>query len=200
MFNPYNNLFGNFITRKFSDIFPDVDTFVNDWKDSGLYSSEAFKSMGPTATKSLYYLLYARYGNSNIASYDENQFKYKVFSIMYMYGPTWEKRLDIQYKLRALKEEELFKGSKRINNVSLHPSTKPTTDTLEELTTINQQVVDGWKKSKVEGYASLMAILDTDVTEEFISKFKKLFITVVEPNLPLWYITQNTEGAQTDEL
>ena len=36
----------------------------------------------------LYYLLYARYGNSHIVNTDENQFTYKLFSTIFMYGPT----------------------------------------------------------------------------------------------------------------
>lgn len=189
MFNPYPSLYGNFVNRTFADIFPTEEEFVEMYKTSGLYSeNNHIENAGL-----LYYLLYARYGNSTIASYDENQFAYKLFSTIFMYGPTWEKRLEIQSKLRALQEDEIIKGSKRINNRSYNPSTAPTTDTLDELTTINEQFVDGWKKSKLEGYANLIALIDTDVTEEFIGKFKKLFIVVVEPNLPLWYETEEGE-------
>ena len=191
MFNPYPNLYGNFPNRTFADIFPDLEVFTGMYKDSGLYVDP--NKMEDKNIAIIYYLLYARYGNSVIASYDENQFMYKVFSTIFMYGPTWEKRLEIQGKLRTLTDNELIVGSKRINNRSLNPSIAPTTDTLDELTTINEQVTDGWKKSKLEGYANLMALVDTDVTEEFIGKFKKLFIVVVEPNLPLWYKTE--EGA-----
>ena len=41
----------------------------------------------------LYYLLYAKYGNSPIANFDETQFKYKLFSLIFQYGPNWEKEL-----------------------------------------------------------------------------------------------------------
>jgi hypothetical protein len=191
MFNPYPNLYGNFPNRTFANIFPDLEVFTGMYKGSGLYIEP--NKLDDNSISIIYYLLYARYGNSVIASYDENQFMYKVFSTIFMYGPTWEKRLEIQGKLRTLTENELIVGSKRINNKSLNPSIAPTTNTLDELTTINEQITDGWKKSKLEGYANLMALVDTDVTEEFIGKFKKLFIVVVEPNLPLWYKTE--EGA-----
>jgi hypothetical protein len=186
MFNPYSELYGNFVNRTFADIFPSAEDFVQEYKDSALYS-DTNKISNPEL---LFYLLYARYGNSVIASYDENQFKYKVFSTIFMYGPSWEKRLEVQSKVRGLSEEEIIKGSKRINNMSYNPSTAPTTNTLEELTTINQQFTDGWKKSKLEGYSTLLSLIETDVTEEFIGKFKKLFIVVVQPNLPLWYETE----------
>lgn len=191
MFNPYPTLYGNFTNRTFADIFPELDVFMSEYKNSGLYADP--NKMTDTNISTLYYLLYARYGNSVIASYDETQFMYKVFSTMFMYGPTWEKRLFIQGEVRKLDEKQIVLGSKRINNRSYNPSTAPTTDTLNELTTINEQITDGWKKSLLEGYANLMALVDTDVTEEFIGKFKKLFITVVEPNLPLWYKTAEGE-------
>ena len=188
MFNPYNDLYGNFVNRKFTDIFPDVDKFVESYKNSGLYTEKSMIS--DNSCEILYYLLYARYGNSTIASFDETQFIYKLFSIIFMYGPTWEKRLDIQNKVRNLTEDEITKGSKRVNNRSYNPSIAPTTGTFDELTTVNEQIVDGWKKSKLEGYANLMVLVETDITEEFIGKFKKLFIVIVEPNLPLWYETE----------
>lgn len=186
MFNPYDNLYGNFVNRTFADIFPSAEVFNKEYTESALYTD----INKITNIDTLYYLLYARYGNSVIASFDENQFKYKVFSTIFMYGPSWEKRLDVQSKIRNLSEEEIIRGSKRINNVSYNPSTEPTTNTLEELTTINQQFTDGWKKSKLDGYNNLLALIDKDVTEEFIGKFKKLFIVVVQPNLPLWYETE----------
>lgn len=67
----------------------------------------------------------------------------------------------------------------------MNPGTAPSTQYLDELPAINQQVVSKYKKDKMSGYAMLMNLLATDVTEDFISKFKKLFITIVEPELPL---------------
>ena len=108
-----------------------------------------------------------------------------------MYGPTWEKRLEIQKELRNLNIEELQKSATAIYNHSYNPSTEPSTQTLEELRTINDQNVTKHKRSKTDAYALLLSLLETDVTEEFLSKFKKLFIQVVSPELPLWYLTQD---------
>ena len=62
----------------------------------------------------MYYLLYARYGNTPIANYDQTQWKYKMFSIIFQYGPTWEKRLGIQTTLRGLQVSDL------VDNGSFH--------------------------------------------------------------------------------
>ena len=181
----YNSEYGNYRTEKFTDFYPKAQDFVNDYHRCGIPSTIT----DDTAT-TLYYLLYARYGNSHIISSDENQFKYKMFSIIFQYGPTWEKRLDIQNKLRNLTEDELMYGTKAIYNTANNPGTEPSTGSLEELQYINSQNTTGYKKSKMDAYANLLALLDTDVTEDFIKKFGKLFITILEPREPLWYGTE----------
>lgn len=189
MFNPYPNMYGNFTNRMFSEIFPDSETFKNEYESSKLYTD--YNKIENIEV--VYYLLYSRYGNSTIASYDEEQFKYKVFANIFMYGPTWEARLKVQSKIRALSDEEIQKGSYAINNMSFNPSNPPLNDSMTPLQTINQQNFNGWKKAPLEGYNSLISLLDTDVTESFIGTFKKLFLKVVEPNIPLYYITDEGE-------
>ena len=180
-----DSLYGNYRTRKFTDIYEQVDQFIDDYNNNGINPT-----ISDASITTLFYLLYARYGNSHIASSDETQFKYKLFSTIFMYGPTWEKRLEIQKKLREMDEDELRESAKAIYNHSFNPSTAPSTDTLDELTTINDQNVTKHKRSKTDAYALLLGLLETDVTNEFIDKFKKLFLTVVEPELPLWYVTE----------
>lgn len=179
--------YGGYRTRKFTDIFPDAATFRDTAENIGIPLSNVTKA------DLIYYLLYARYGNSHIAFSDENQFIYSLYMTIFQYGPTWEKRLDVQDKLRALTDDELFTGGKAIYNHSYNPSTEPSTSTLEELLTINDQNTTNYKKSKLEGYSMLLQVLETDVTEEFINKFKKLFITVLAPDYPLLYTTEVEE-------
>lgn len=144
----------------------------------------------------LFYLLYAKYGNNPIANRDVNQFKYKVFSTIFQYGPTWSKRIEIQEKLRALSEDDLIKGSKAIYNSAQNPSTKPSTSSLEELEYINAQNTTNYKKSKMDAYTQLWDLLATDVTSEFLNKFKNLFKTFVLNERPLVYVTEVEEESE----
>lgn len=185
-----NSLYGNYRTRTFSQIFPDVDTWTNEIK----FKSAILCPLENSNIQTLYYLLYAKYGNSSIASSDENQFKYKVFSTIFMYGPAWQKRLWIQNEVNKLNLDDVIKGSSAIYNSAANPSTSPATDSDEVLPYINTQNTTKYKKSKLEGLAILNELVKTDVTLEFLDKFKKLFITVVQPEQPLWYITENNEG------
>lgn len=201
--NPFDqDLYGNYRNRKFTDIWGTVDEFMWDYTAPDA-DVESVNGIIPTITggnaELLYYLLLARYANSTIASSDENQFKLKVFSIIFMYGPTWEKRLQLQREIRDLNIEEVLDGGKAIYNSAFNPSQAPSTDTLEELPFINQQNTTKYKKSKVDAYAIILNLLETDVTSEFLDRFKPLFLTVVSPELPLWYVTNLKDYEEEDE-
>ena len=143
-------------TKKFTEIYDNVDKFISDYFTinlGGLTTNQPQEEYG--LLPKLYYLLYAKYGNTPIANFDENQFKYKLFSIVFMYAPTWEKRLEIQSKLRNISENDLLVGSKAIYNQALNPETTPKTSDLDELDYINQQNTTNYKKSKMDAYAQL---------------------------------------------
>ena len=137
----------------------------------------------------LYYLLYAKYGNSSIASADEEQFKKKVFATIYMYAPAWRMRLKIQEKLMNLDPDDkgIIEGTIMYYNKADNPDTAPATDSFSTLPGINSQTTSNVKRGKLEGYAMLAALINTDVTEEFLGRFKKFFLQVVSPSEPLWY-------------
>ena len=89
-------------TKLMTEVWSQVSEFLTDYQNIGIPTT-----ISTANATTLYYLLYARYGNTPIANYDENQWKYKMFSIIFQYGPTWEKRLDIQNTLRGLQISDL---------------------------------------------------------------------------------------------
>lgn len=178
-------------TVLFTDVWDDVDEFKAEFAESPF--AGAISASNPDNVSTLFYLLYAKYGNNPIANRDVEQFKMKLFGVIFQYGPTWEKRLDIQAKLRALSEDDILKGSKAIYNKALNPSTAPSTGSLEELNYINQQDVTNYKKSKMDAYAELWVLLDNDVTGDFINKFRICFKQFVAPERPLLYVTEDED-------
>ena len=191
-----------FDTIRFTQVWDEAGEFVSDYKASGLYLSNA--KINDDSATALFYLLYARYGNNPIANYDINQFKYKVFAIIMQYGPTWEKRLEVQKAIRDLNtswadvndqtKPSVFWGSKAIYNSAQNPSTEPSTSTLNEITYINQQNTTNYKKGPLDGYTMLLELLDTDVTEEFLKKFQKLFKQFVKPEHTFIYVTEDEDN------
>lgn len=170
-----NNFF-TYETVKFTDVYNDATEFLKDYSEVGIPTTISVEN-----ATTLFYLLYAKYGNSTISFTDVTQFKYNVFSTIFMYGPTWEERLKLQKKLRELSDEEIMQGSKAIYNNALNPGTAPSTNDLEELNFINSQNTTNYKKSKMEAIAFKWDLLATDVTSEFLNKFKSLFRKILDP-------------------
>ncbi len=112
---------------------------------------------------------------------------FKIYSVIFKYGPTWEKRIEVQEKIRNLNEDEIRTGTKQIFNRADNPSTDPSTCTLEEINYINSQNTANLKKSKLEGYEMLLNLLESDVTEEFINKFRICFKQFVMPENTVLY-------------
>lgn len=175
-------------TNTFQEIWDSADKFVAEYKANGIKTT-----ISDDSCTTLYYLLYAKYGNNPIASSDQNRFKYAVWATIFKYGPTWEKRLEIQDKLRSLSEDDLIRSGRSIFNHAYNPSTEPSTGSLEELPGINEQNTNQYVKSKIDAYASLMDLLRTDVTEAFLGEFRKLFKICLVEN-PLLYVTDLKEG------
>ena len=186
MYKGYSgSLYGSYRQKRFTDVYQSVEDFLADYKDCGIPTT-----ISDNSAQTLFYLLYGSYGNDIVASSDINRFKYKLFSIIFQYAPTWEKQLEIQTKLRGLTEADIRLGSRQIYNTAQNPSTEPSTDTTDELQYINNQNVTKNQRGVLEGYATLLSLLRTDVTQEFLNRFRKLFLTIVQPEEPLLYITE----------
>lgn len=176
-----------------TQIYSTVEEFIEDYKTCGLPVI-----LSDTSLTTLFYLLYAKYGNSPIANSDENQFKYKMMSIIFQHGPTWEKRLEIQADIRALSLEEARVGFTNINNHALNPDTAPSTQDTNELSYVNDQNVSKSTKSKVDAANDLWYILRTDASTYFLDEFKKLFLKIVRPQHTYIFSTVETDDENAD--
>ncbi len=191
MNSEYESAFGSYRTRKFTDIFGSADEFINCYKELEMHVS----SLDENDIKTIFYLLYAKYGNSHIANNDETQFKFKVMSIIYTDGALWKQKRKIHEKLTSLDldSDEVLVGTAQIQNMAQNPAIQPSTASLEELQYINSQMVNKTKRNVINALALLNEELGKDYTEVFIKKFSGLFLKIVNPQLPLWYITDTEE-------
>lgn len=109
-----------------TDVWESAPEFVYDYKHVGIPTT-----ISDANATTLFYLLYAKYGNNPIANYDITQFKYKMFSVIFQYGPTWEKKLSVQETLRGLQLTDLIDDGS-LNEIFSHTgaenSSKNTTD------------------------------------------------------------------------
>lgn len=163
-------------TVLFSQVWESADKFVTDYSQA-----EITPTITQEQARLLYYLLYARYGNAPIAFRDVNQFKYSVYSVIFQYAPTWQKRLEIQERLRGLTEAELRAGGRNVVNYALHPDSEPSTASTDEIKEISQQTATNHRKGIADAYATLLDFLEDDVTERFLERFRKLFLKFLAP-------------------
>lgn len=155
-----NSVYGSYRSRTFSDIFAPAsgqesyDVFKDYYDNCGIprMIREAQSGTKINSLQTLFYLLYANYGNSHIANSDESQFIYRLFSIIFMYGQAWEKRFDIQTEIKNFTEDDLLQGSKMIINHAYNNGSEPS---VSELDAINEQNTQNSKRSKLDAYAYL---------------------------------------------
>ncbi len=189
----YNQqLFTQQYTKTFSEIYSTYEGFFEDYKNLGIPG----RLKNDEFLKTIYILLMGEYASSSIMSFSEMQFKLRLFTLIMSYGPQYERELEMQDKLLNMSDEEIKISAKAIYNTALNPSTAPTTDTLEELTMINQQNTTKHVRSLLEAYEYLETLLSPNLTKEFIKRFDNLFVRVLRTNQPLYYKTYIEEDLE----
>lgn len=192
----YNQqLFTGQYTKTLSMIYPTYEEFLGDFTGSGLPNT--FKDA--EFLKTIYLVLMSEYMNSSIMSFSEDQFRLKFLTRIMSYGPQYEREFGIQTDLLSLSNEELQVSAKAIYNTAMNPSEAPTTDTLDELPTINQQNTTKHVRSKLDAWALLKELADDSITKKFIKRFDDLFVRVLMTNNPLWYTTNIESEVIIDE-
>ena len=214
-------------TNLFCEIWDSSESFLADYNNTGTeFTNQVPTTISQQNALMTYLLLFSRYGNNPIANYDVTQFKNKIFTIIWQYGPAWEKRLKMQEDIRGLTLEEITTGTKTdwtsdgsqsqtntgsdttVNNHAYNPSTAPSTQSTNELDYIDQQnVAKGTDtrtisgsdskttgqvvtKSKMDAYAQLWDLVATDVTNDYIAKFRKCFKQFISPERNMVYVTE----------
>ena len=178
------DLYGYQRTRTFSEIYPTVDDFKTSYNNNPFATAT---NIGENEVEKIYYMLFANYGNSSICSSDEYRFELKLFSLIHQYGPVYVQKKIIQKKIIETPWDGFKKGGKIIYNNALNPNVAPSTDTLTELTYINNQNTNNYVKSDAESMQIKLELLDDNLETEFLAKFRPLFLKIVNPTVPLWY-------------
>lgn len=143
--------------------------------------------------KTLYYLLYAKYGSSHINSDNPTQWKYKIFSNIFAMGPTWKQKGELQEILHESSIDDLQKGAIQINNTSANPDGLPinptgsTVDKWDSIGGVNTQGTFLNKSGKLTTISNTHYALKNDTVGWFIKTFQKYFIIMTAPAKPLWY-------------
>ena len=170
---------------KFGEVYNSAEAFYEDYQNMGISTT-----IKEASCKNLFYLLYAKFASSHFANTNLVQSKMKIFTTIFKYGPTWERKLEIQKEIRELTLSDLQEGAKQIVNHANNPNTAPSSSALEELEFIDEQHQTNYKRNKIDAYGSLWSMLATDVTEEFLNKFKNIFVFVTDEENKYLYVEE----------
>ena len=184
--------YGMFSNKRFLDVFPDVEAFKKEYT----YYQTLFNSpikVEENQMAFIYYILYSKYGSEYIAMSNTTRFEAKLFATLELAAPILLKELDVQNKLLKLSEDDLYSGGRAIYNHAFNPSGTPSTSTLQEIPYINDQNTTQYKKSPMEGYSILFSLLDDNILDKFLRKFKKLFLRVLAPTRARLYDVEELE-------
>lgn len=183
---PQSSNYRAYATRSFKQIFSTFEEFENFYQTNGL--PQIFTKAETLQT--LYYLLYARYANSHILSDDEGQFKYAMFSLIFQYGGTWEKELEIQAAVRNLNIEQLREAGTNISQHAYNPGTQVGQDVEQIIDYTNEATKSSSKKAIANAYLELDALLKRDVSNYFLARFKDLFTPFAFSQYNVTYTTE----------
>lgn len=182
--NPMYN--SGYYTITFSDLFPTVDEFKENY-DSNMFPETLNK------LDLAYYLLMSRYMNSHISNISVEQAKLRFAATLFMYGPAWERNLDMQHRLRSMTDDELRTGATALYNYAQNPSTTGNTLQNVPVDVLNAQNATLYKKSPMDALQQLQELMYSDVTKPFLDRFDSLFIKVLPPSQTPFYVDYDEE-------
>lgn len=178
----------SYITRKFGEI----------WVDEPTFTAEMFKLMtdayDTTLTeaqcKRLFYELSARFTGSNVRYTDEFQFKLRLGSIMSQYGPLYFSNLELVAQAQGTELDQFMTAGKTLMNAAQNNATLPGVGTDQELPYVNSQNVVNTKRAIDIALDAKKSFLRDEFTKQFYTRFNELFISIIYPQMPMWFITE----------
>lgn len=172
------NYFVKPIRKRFIDAFP---KFKNDGADDNMYFWEAWQqspfyneSLTEIDLKHIYDHLLADYYNWHFIYPDDLGITLNVFKIIEEYYPNVKIRLDLVDQLRKLSLDEFKKSGISISSSGANPKVAREMDELIDL--VDSQNANFQLKSQEQVLKAKFISLYDGIMDEFISRFKSLFV------------------------
>lgn len=173
------NYFNSPITKRFIDAFPkfkranEGDTgvyFWEGWIDSPFYDS----SLTENDLSKIYYHLRAQYYNWHFIYMDDLGISDNVYHIIEDYYPNAKERLSLVDQLRIMSLEDFKKSGTFIDSSGSNPKVKTQMGELIDL--VDSQTASFQLKSQEQALKAKFMSLYDGIMEEFINRFKPLFV------------------------
>lgn len=186
-----------YLTNTFSEIFPDLETFVARIADFNV-NNILFAGMTDNDFTLTYLLLTSEYADTPINSVDNNHFIAQLVVTMNNFGPQWAKRRNIRAEVIAIEDPQDAAKDKTVYNQADNPASLDPVGTGNDeiLQYINHQSATILNPNKIKAYENYVDYFDSrtnDLDLAYISKFKKLFMRIVSPQMPILFIEEEEE-------
>ena len=189
------NYFVKPIRKRFIDAFP---KFKNDGTDDNVYFWEAWQQspfynekLTETDLKDIYNHLLADYYNWHFIYPDDLGITLNVFKIVDEFYPNVKVRLDLVDQLRTLSLDEFKKSGISITSSGANPKVAREMDELIDL--VDSQNANFQLKSQEQVLKAKFISLYDGIMDEFISRFKPLFVKMYNGVYDYLYINKEEE-------
>lgn len=167
------------ITFYFTDCFSDFASFKTAITD---YTNQVIED---DFLNKIYLKICIKYAVSNIRFTIKEMFIYQFCSIFDDEFSKFKRRYDINQNLKNITIDNIKILSETISNTADNPNYTPDTPD-KALDYITQQNAVFQKINDLDAYARQLESLMTEGFEEFLNKFKELFVALVD-NSPIFY-------------
>lgn len=176
----YKNYFNNPITKRFIDAFPKFKAeegenktyFWEGWQQSPFYDAQLTED----DLSKIYYHMRAAYYNWHFIYMDDLGISDNVYHIIEDYYPNCKERLNLVNQLRGMSLEEFKQSGIFIDSMGSNPKVEKQMGELIDL--VDSQNASFQLKSQEQVLKAKFASLYDGVMEEFINRFKPLFVTL----------------------
>ena len=172
------------LTFTFKELFPNLATFKTFASETGI-DVDHMTADDLVVLEHTYYILYSRYSIANVRYTTPEAFYGEM-------GITFDdefRRYLKRYKLIAnaynLTNEDFEILNRAVSNYANNPNDE-VQNPLDPLTYISSQTYNAQFSNKLQAYLLAIETLPSEYDEDFLAKFKHLFINIIPKDIPLY--------------
>lgn len=166
------------LTFFFKEIFPDVESWLEFFKEYDIASLESDQDQ--SFARHMFKIIYRRFHNSNVQYDTQDAFKCDLANIIEDCFAKYKKQVEIAQKLYDMSENDILELSSTLANSGNNPNTQPN-DPKKPLDYFGAQVFSFVKSGKLVGYLTALQSIPTKMIGAVLTDCAGLFKRII-PN------------------
>lgn len=182
-----------YITRTFSDIYPDTAAFVSDLEEALNFDMTAEEK------ENLFWLIFSKYGDSNVRYTNEFLFKANLFKRQInVYYPTVLAILREQAKIRDTSDNVFAQAGKMVINSGAHNTALVSTDTTAGIDQLDMQQISNSQRGLFSVIVDKLSAMKSGAEDTFLKRLNPLFVQIIAPQWDLLYGRDPQDSIEED--